>query len=841
MDAEDSAYYANPNDLFSKRHSYFVSKRMHYERIVDRKITTESQKSKIGTKKQQSLQDFILEFLKYVYEEPEELLREQRERDRHGQQKRDSTSTTKNSSKRPRRRRRRRCGNLILLLEDPRIVHQKGGGISTSTSASGGRPNSNIVQSQLLETIAAWRGLHGIPVSLVVFNSIGSQQEVQQNNVLLNPSFESNAMGRFGIRTIRCSIPSLLNSSQTSLSTTVELPPSMAFAVWCQYFLEGMKETPIPLLAPCFNDSSRSRNNFGGGNTTMHATELVLRMCKDALQNESSCSGWIQSVRSRIISNFYSQKGSFVWDALNPQTAKMMKSFENNRSHSNSTIDNNDTGNKDKDSQPFTIGNNDVNIFQPEFVAWFCSYQKAHNLLSSTAGEQKANMTLSDKCDGLLKCYGLLLPSSKKSSKRRRLSKSASPSTPESKEISRDSGGGGRLQFWWNISCSLLPLHVLSLTTTNEEMITTTTTSTTSTRGSTSNRNDMSGQYRWILERLADVYRQLMVVVEVEEIDENKELTSTATTGVGEKGNSAVALVESGTPAAADADAAVTNNTDVITQDVVTENSVDKVASNEEEIYGKDDGGDDDEIEQDFVESTFRRYLKRGTDKGNFSSSRSTEDGNGAVAGGEKEIIKINQRRRRELATMVRQLVVLIEALRKINSSIAVNDEDDHVATKSRSDKIRLGMTEIILEMNRLALGRVEKWTGRWIDSNPLMAAVEEDEIHDYEEHNADSYDNANKDGRPINFRRQILDNLPYGSRQLYEVLEGRLSVERDDWYHSFGGTVEDFAVGVWTLRKCGLIRPKKTIIIAATNKQQRVNKRRQEVVSYEKVAVVWC
>ena len=106
---------------------------------------------------------------------------------------------------------------------------------------------------------------------------------------------------------------------------------------------------------------------------------------------------------------------------------------------------------------------------------------------------------------------------------------------------------------------------------------------------------------------------------------------------------------------------------------------------------------------------------------------------------------------------------------------------------------------------------------------------------------NQGTNDNNNiNDGRPINFRRRILDNLPYGSRQLYELLEGRLSVDRDDWYNTFGGTVEDFAIGVWTLRKCGLIRPRKKPT-TTTWKQQQRGKQQNEVITYEKVAVVWC
>merc|ERR1712194_839121 len=110
------------------------------------------------------------------------------------------------------------------------------------------------------------------------------------------------------------------------------------------------------------------------------------------------------------------------------------------------------------------------------------------------------------------------------------------------------------------------------------------------------------------------------------------------------------------------------------------------------------------------------------------------------------------------------------------------------------------------------------------MEFNPFMAASSSEEVNEL----------SSIETRPVNCRRRILDNLPVGSRQLYQALEGRLSIDREDWYHSFGGTIEDFTVGVWTLRKSGLIRPKKTIAA-------KKSKKSQEVISYEKVAVVWC
>mmetsp|Transcript_32024 Transcript_32024/g.34410 ORF Transcript_32024/g.34410 Transcript_32024/m.34410 type:complete len:220 (-) Transcript_32024:7-666(-) len=219
---------------------------------------------------------------------------------------------------------------------------------------------------------------------------------------------------------------------------------------------------------------------------------------------------------------------------------------------------------------------------------------------------------------------------------------------------------------------------------------------------------------------------------------------------------------------------------------------------------------------------------------------------------------------------MVNELIILIEAcLRKRMSSSSVgvtksnssnnnnnnydNDDDEDLTAMIRHNhEIRRGITDTILQMNRLVLERVEDWTRRWIEINPLMASppiTEDDDEKEPELNNSHSPNynqnyTQNADGRPINFRRRILDNLPLGSRQLYELLEGRLTVHRDEWYRAFGGSVEDFTMSVWTLRKCGLIRPKQVIRHNTKKQQQKTTHRQQqhkEVVAYEKVAVVWC
>ena len=771
MDPDDPNYYSNPNDLASKRHSYHVSKRRHYEALVDRKVTTESQKSKIGTKKQQSLQDFILEFLQFIYEEPEDFLKQE------SQQKNleDLSSTimkTEDSGENSRRKRSRR-GKLILLLEDPRIIHSK---VVTATTtmgttsipSSGGKSNnSNLVQSQLLETLAAWRETHGVPVSLVVFHSVGSKREIQENNVLLNPSFESSVNGgRFGLRVSRFSIPSAdVNSYGTSI------PSSMAYGLWSRHFLQATINSPLPLLAP--------QRPLGHENIQSTATEIVLRMFRDAFHNESSCSKWVSSIRARLVSNFYAQKGSFVWDALNPYAASMMRNTslvsERSKKRSRNITANTDVNNNngiDKDRKPFEVGNDDVQIFQPGFVAWFCSYHKAHSLLSSQVGDHKPGMVLSEKCEALLKCYRLLCKPNdatnylEKPSKRQKLSNGQSRGVEER--------SGGILQFWWSISCSLLPLYFLWITVPEQDIVCSTSSSSNhSAANGNSNMQDdclLEGGSKWVLNQLAAVSKQL-----------SARLSETETSTVDGK----------------------------------------KTSEETHEIPG------DEGIDFGYVEATLKRYLQRG----NKEDATDKRDGDDRLPSSDDlvNVKEVQQQTIKKLKAMVQELIVLTAALStNQNHSSLFNTENEDEMT--RSDKIRLGIKESILEMNVFTLSQIEELTRQWMDFNPLMA-------YEFARENQIESELFTAESRPVNFRRRILENLPTGSRELYEALEGRLSIDRDEWYNCFNGTIEDFVIGVCTLRKCGLIRPKKMVTVQKQGKARK----RQEVLSYEKNAVVWC
>ena len=381
-------------------------------------------------------------------------------------------------------------------------------------------------------------------------------------------------------------------------------------------------------------------------------------------------------------------------------------------------------------------------------------------------------MVLSEKCEALLKCYRLLWKPNDATDSLEKPSKRQKLSNGQSRVV--EDRGGGILQFWWSISCSLLPLYFLWITVPEQDIICSTSSlSNSSAANGNSNIQDdclLEGGSKWVLHQLAKVKKQL---------------------------------------------SARLNKTETVTVDG------NETSEETHEITG------DEGIDLCYVEATLKRYLQRG----NKEDATDKKEGGDRLPSSDDlvNVKEVQQQSIKKLKTMVQELIVLTIAFstNQNHSSLFNTEKEDEM---TRNDKIRLGIKESILEMNVLALSQIEELTRQWMDLNPLMAYAFARENHIESEL-------CTAEIRPVNFRRHILENLPAGSRELYEALEGRLSIDRDEWYNCCNGTIEDFVIGVWTLRKCGLIRPKKMV----TAQKQGKARKRQEVLSYEKNAVVWC
>lgn len=170
--------------------------------------------------------------------------------------------------------------------------------------------------------------------------------------------------GRFGIRSMHVAVPAAGGNAMSH---------SDAAGLWLRHFLQALHNLPLPpMIHFGYN------NSHGGG----HTLSVLLR---DHLKQRTSCSTLVEAMQTEI-ADFYARcKGSFVWDALGAAGHSV--------------------------------------AIQPSFCAWFCTYEKAQQLLSS--GEV---IDASSKAEGLIRCRRIQV---------------------------------GPLRFWWNLAYALMPLQVL--------------------------------------------------------------------------------------------------------------------------------------------------------------------------------------------------------------------------------------------------------------------------------------------------------------------------------------------------------------------------------------------
>ena len=213
----------------------------------------------------------------------------------------------------------------------------------------------------------------------------------------------------------------------------------MGTAIWCQYFLNEMKDTPMPLLVvPSTTSSTNSNSNSAISSSATATNSVMLRLCQHTLGGTISCTTFSQKLKLYMISNFFIYKGSFVWNTLynsdsnssldlnvndtNTNTNSKTNSDLNSNSNSTNSVQQkqqqqHQQQNDDQKHLSLStstslsstaslvynmIGTDNVNIYQPEFVAWFCSYHNAQKLLSSCSSNNQEGMSLNDKCNSLL-------------------------------------------------------------------------------------------------------------------------------------------------------------------------------------------------------------------------------------------------------------------------------------------------------------------------------------------------------------------------------------------------------------------------------------------------------
>lgn len=157
----------------------------------------------------------------------------------------------------------------------------------------------------------------------------------------------------------------------------------------------------------------------------------------------------------------------------------------------------------------------------------------------------------------------------------------------------------------------------------------------------------------------------------------------------------------------------------------------------------------------------------------------------------------------KSIKTLIQELIILAHAC---GDGKAEQAEASHVVDK---EMINSGLITMIQDLCDLIGEQIDAWLERWMDECPLL--VVEDSRRNHEMN--------------ICIRQETIEDLPQPAKSMYELLQDRLSIKREDWLYDFGGSVDDFTLGIWMLTVAGLVQSKRI---------------RGGGILYEKVAVVW-
>jgi hypothetical protein len=198
------------------------------------------------------------------------------------------------------------------------------------------------------------------------------------------------------------------------------------------------------------------------------------------------------------------------------------------------------------------------------------------------------------------------------------------------------------------------------------------------------------------------------------------------------------------------------------------------------------------------------KLLQRYLDRGNHRNQN-----NNIISSGQEDnppLSDDDDTPSKETLTIKTRLQELIVVL----GQLLLSKEEDSSAPPSQV--LEEGILQMIKDLNRLIGEQIDQCMEQWKEENPLLRHPSERPEDDDEM-------------EAVHLRREIVEGLQQPAKGMYGLLVDRLSISREEWFHTFGAPAEEFTFGVWTLIACGLLQAKPS----------------RRCVVYEKISVVWC
>lgn len=168
--------------------------------------------------------------------------------------------------------------------------------------------------------------------------------------------------------------------------------------------------------------------------------------------------------------------------------------------------------------------------------------------------------------------------------------------------------------------------------------------------------------------------------------------------------------------------------------------------------------------------------------------------------------------------TLLYELIVLLGHAKSNHRQ----DQSGESESEPTLDEKMKGIHQMINDLYDTVIKSMEGLVRAWDQSNPLSKTTPK---HGQQAHSTTS----SSPSSCLHHRHEVVEGLISPAKELYGLMQDRLSIPREEWLYQFGGSTHDFVRGVWTLVVLGLVQAK--------SKRMGTG----NTVYYQKVGVVWC
>ena len=209
----------------------------------------------------------------------------------------------------------------------------------------------------------------------------------------------------------------------------------------------------------------------------------------------------------------------------------------------------------------------------------------------------------------------------------------------------------------------------------------------------------------------------------------------------------------------------------------------------------------------------------------------------------QQEQIQQLQKQKQQVLTLLYELILVVGASSQDNT-IDGAAEASRVTPLTPMEKME-GIERMLHEMFDFCAKAIGQLQDRWNGSNPLKKSKISTSSSTTAMTMEYQHGHWVSSSSSCHHRQSLVEELGSPAKELYGLLEERLSIRRDEWLYLFGGSPHEFMQGVWTLVLLGLVQSKTRRssggASGGSSSGRSGTRKGTNIVYYEKVSVMWC